>query len=275
MDLTNIKWENGFSALNPDSIPPESVLLPYSKPLLFPESTRNTLVICLHGWRASPYEAIPIAKAVQSKGFAASVPLLPGHGIKDLNFAKKIFSEVKYTDWIRAVKFEIEMARKSYDHVFIYGQSMGGALAMLMAEEQLVEACAVTAPAIKLVWQSRLFIRLLGGFNIFDKDEEETSFFNEGYSFRSIRSARELRRLGDVVRKNLSQIQCPLLECHSELDDTILPSVAHLIERNVSGPVQIRWFNRSGHTMPLDVEKNAILEAIQSFFVEVNENLMN
>lgn len=47
---------------------------------------------------------------------------------------------------------------------------------MLMAEEQLVEACAVTAPAIKLVWQSRLFIRLLGGFNIFDKDEEETSF---------------------------------------------------------------------------------------------------
>lgn len=91
MDLTNIKWENGFSALNPDSIPPESVLLPYSKPLLFPESTRNTLVICLHGWRASPYEAIPIAKAVQSKGFAASVPLLPGHGIKDLNFAKKYF----------------------------------------------------------------------------------------------------------------------------------------------------------------------------------------
>lgn len=262
----------GLSAFTQASQSVIDLLMPNSKPELFPETNRNTIVICLHGWTASPYEALPIAKAVNKAGFAASVPLLPGHGIRDENKAKGILSRVKYTDWVNAVKYEIEQARKSYHHIYIFGQSMGGALALLIAEHQLVEACAVTAPAIRLVWQSRLITTLLGGLNLFDRREEETPFFNEGYSFRSLRSARELRRLGDLARKNLSKITCPVLECHSHLDDTILPPVVHLIEEKVSGPVEISWFDRSGHTMPLDVEGEAVVGTIRDFFVRINES---
>ncbi|MHA1775316.1 MAG: esterase [Promethearchaeia archaeon] len=264
-------WYKGLSAFSPQDIPPDDLLLHHSKPVLLPETTRDSIVICLHGWTASPYEALPIARAVHEIGFAVSVPLLPGHGIRDESKAKQIISQVKYTDWVNAVRNEIEQARKAYRHVFIYGQSMGGALALLMAEKNLLEACAVTAPAIKLTWQSRLVTTLLGRINIYDEKEEDTPFFNECYSFRSLRSARELRCLGDLVRKNLSKVRCPVLECHSHLDDTILPPIAHLIEKKVSGPVEIRWFDRSGHTMPLDVEGPAVVGAIRDFFVNINE----
>ena len=269
-DIT-VNWTRGFSAL-PNGEPfLKNLMLHHSAPQLFPETTCDTIVICLHGWTASPYEALPIARSVHEKGFAASVPCLPGHGIQSSTLAKKILPTIKYTDWITAVREEIEIARQSYKKVYIYGQSMGGALSLIMAEEHLVDACALTAPAIDLGWKSNFLVRVFGWTNIFEEKNEKLPFYNESYPFRSVRSAQELRKLANLAKNKLSHVQCPVLECHSELDDTILPKVAHLIAQKVSGPVEIQWYNRSGHTMPLDVEGTTIIGEITHFFEKVRD----
>ncbi len=173
-----VNWTLGFSAF-PNCEPfPKDLMLNHSAPQLFPETTCDTIVICLHGWTASPYEALPIARSVHEKGFAAAVPCLPGHGIQSIGLAKEIFPTIKYADWITAVRKEIEIARQSYKRVYIYGQSMGGALALIMAEEHLVDACAITAPAIDLGWKSNFLTRVFGWTNIFEEKNEETIFFN-------------------------------------------------------------------------------------------------
>lgn len=267
--LSEVNWSRGFSAF-PDKVPfPTDLMLHHSTPQLYPETTCDTIVICLHGWTASPYEALPIARAVHEKGIAAAVPCLPGHGIRSLSLAKAIFPTITYSDWLNAVRREIAIARQSYTHVYIYGQSMGGALAVVIAEEHLVDACALTAPAIDLGWKSTFLARIFGWTNIFRTKHDDTPFFNECYPFESVRSARELSKLAKLAKKNLSRIQCSVLECHSELDDAISPTVAHLIAQKVSGPVEIQWYNRSGHTMPLDVEGPAILREITTFFEKV------
>jgi len=140
-----------------------------------------------------------------------------------------------------------------------------------MAEEGLVDACALTAPAIDIGWQSNFLARMFGWTNIFQTKHEDTLFFNECYPFQSVRSAQELRRLANLAKKQLSRVQCPVLECHSELDDAISPKVAHLIAQKVSGPVEIQWYNRSGHTMPLDVEGPTIIREITQFFEKVKK----
>lgn len=265
----SIDWSQGFSAFLPPESIPKQELLPHSNPLLLPKSDTDAIVICLHGWTASPYEAIPIARSVNQVGFAAAVPCLPGHGIQSLSLARKIFPTIKYSDWLKAVRTEIQIARARYTKVYLYGQSMGGAISLVMAEENLVDAVAVTAPAIDLGRQSNLLTRLLGWTNLSQEKNEHTAYFNESYPFRSVRSAQELRRLADLAKKNLSKIHCPVLECHSEQDDTILPHVAEIIRKSVSGDVEVHWFNQSGHTMPLDVEAPAVLETITKFFIKI------
>ncbi|MHA1618555.1 MAG: alpha/beta hydrolase [Promethearchaeota archaeon] len=266
-----INWNRGFSAFPNGEPYPTDLMLEHSTPQLFPETTCDTIVICLHGWTASPYEALPIAHSVHEKEFAASVPCLPGHGIQSAKLAREIFPNIKFTDWINAVRKEIEIARQNYKKVYIYGQSMGGALALIMAEEHLVDACAVTAPCIDLGWKNNFLARVFGWTNIFEEKNEETIFFNECYPFKSVRSAQELRLLANLAKKQLSLIQCPVLECHSELDDTIKPKVAHLIAKKVSGPVEVQWYNKSGHTLPLDVEGETIVDEITKFFEKIRD----
>ena len=268
---TEINWTRGFSAFSNGDPFPKDLMLNHSAPQLFPETTSDTIVICLHGWTASPYEALPVARSVHKNGFAAAVPCLPGHGIRSVTLAKEVFPTIKYTDWTNAVRREIALARQSYNNIYIYGQSMGGALALLMAEEHLVDACALTAPAIDLGWKSIFLARVFGWTNIFDTKHDETPYFNEEYPFRSVRSAQELSRLAHIAKKQLPHIQCPVLECHSELDDAIPPKVAHLIAQKVSGPVEIQWYNRSGHSMPLDVEGVTIVREITTFFKKVRD----
>jgi len=212
----------------------KETLLQYSNSFwLKNEKNRNedkSVVICLHGWTATTYESKPIGDAIFQSGIDSAGPLLPGHGFKENQVAKKKLSEIKYTDWISAVRHEITQARKIYKKVFIYGQSMGGALALNAASEGYVDGCAVTAPAIKLSFFVNILSPLIGFMNIFRKKEPNQKFFNEEYPFESFKSANELRKLARRVQKKLSKIECPILVCHSKNDTGINPTVTDMIK---------------------------------------------
>jgi carboxylesterase len=254
----------------------KEALLQYSKSFwLKNDNTQKkgkSIVICLHGWTATTYESKPIGEAIFQSGIDSAGPLLPGHGFKENSVAKKELSKIKYTDWISAVLHEINQAIKKYQKVFIYGQSMGGALALYAASEGLVDACAVTAPAIKLPSYVNIIGPILGFINIFRKKKLNQNFFNEEYSFESFKSANELRKLAKTVQNNLGKIKCPILVCHSKNDSAIDPVVPELIKEKANGPVEIAWFNDSDHSMTLDIQGKEIAKKIVTFFVEQLEN---
>ena len=270
--------KNGFwiSAFDGKKGIDEEILLANSNSFwLKNENNRNedkSVVICLHGWTATTYESKPVGDAIFQSGIDAAGPLLPGHGFKENSVAKKELSKIKYTDWISAVWHEITQARNIYQKVFIYGQSMGGALALYAASEGFVDGCAVTAPAIKLPTIINIFSSIFGFVNIFRKKETNQKFFNEEYSFESFKSANELRKLAKKVQKNLSKIKCPILVCHSKNDSGINPIVTEIIKEKVKGSVEIAWFNDSGHSMTLDVQGKEIAKKISTFFVKQIEN---
>ena len=236
------------------------------------QNKEKSVVICLHGWTATTYESKPIGDAIFQSGIDSAGPLLPGHGFKENSVAKKKLSKIKYTDWISSVSHEIKQARKKYKKVFIYGQSMGGALALNAASEGLVDACAVTAPAIKLPFYVNIIGPIFGFMNIFRKKKTNQNFFNEEYSFESFKSANELRKLAKTVQNNLGKIKCPILVCHSKKDSAIDPVVTEIIKEKAKGTVEIAWFNDSEHSMTLDIQGKEIAKKIVTFFLEQLEN---
>ncbi len=251
----------------------EDVFLEKQKPYyLSHEEKPDSIVVCVHGYTASPYESRPVAEEIFRRGFDAVGPVVPAHTLADSKRAKKEMGRVKKEIWINAIEKEVALARKKYEHVYIYGQSMGGALSLIMAEKGLVEACAVTAPAIKLYWFSGLLWPLgWMNINVQDNSAEDRDYYNVSYDFTNIRSLFELLKLSRVARKNLSNITCPVFHCHSKKDDVITPKVAQMVEENVSGPVEVQWFNRSGHTMPLDVQGVEVSKAIGDFFLSLKD----
>ncbi len=65
----------------------------------------------------------------------------------------------------------------------------------------------------------------------------------------------------------LGTIKCPVLAVHSMNDDAVPPvKVTRLLQKLVKAPLEIAWFNKSCHTMPLDVEGPAIGQKIVAFF---------
>ena len=271
--MQNVFWLSAFDGKIGST---NETLLQYSNSFwLKNEKMKNkdkSIVICLHGWTATTYESKPVGDAIFQNGIDSAGPLLPGHGFKDKIVAKENLSKIKYTDWISAVRHEITQARKIYQKVFIYGQSMGGALAIYAASEGLVDACAVTAPAIKLPPFVNIIGPLLGFMNIFRKKKTNQSFFNEEYSFESFKSANELRKLAKNVQNNLNKIKCPILVCHSKNDSAIDPVVPEIIKEKTIGSVEIAWFNDSDHSMTLDVQGKEIAKKITTFFLEQLEN---
>jgi len=260
-------YYSGFS--QKESIP-NSFLFPNAVPFWLKHNTeesKKAIVICVHGHGATTYESLPIAKEIFKKGIDVIGMILPAHGIKDIKQAQKAMGKVKMHDWLNAIRSEIKNAREFYDHVFIYGQSMGGAISLVMAAEKRVEACAVTSPAVILPKIAGIITFLFGWLNInISVDLENEEIFNEVYAFRNMKDTKQLVKLAKFTRKNLYKIGCPTLVCHSHNDQIIDHKVPKLIQNLAKGPVNINWYDKSSHCMPLDVSGMQIGSDIADFF---------
>jgi len=266
-----------YSGFSPKEFIPNNLLFPNADPFWLKhhsDDSKKAVVICVHGHGATTYESLPIAKQIFNKGIDVVGMILPAHGIKDIKHAQKAMGKVIMHDWLNAIRTEIKKAREIYDHVFIYGQSMGGAISLVMASENLVEACAVTSPAIILPKIAGIITFLLGWLNInVSVNLENEEIFNEVYAFRNMKDSKQLVKLAKYTRKNLFKIRCPTLVCHSHNDQIIDPSVPKLIQNTAKSIVEIKWYDKSSHCMPLDVSGKQIGSDIGDFFKKLIEQI--
>ncbi len=247
---------------------PSDNYLKYAKPFWIRHQapTSDTVVICLHGFTATTYETSVLSEPIFESGFDVAGILFPAHGLKNTRQARVEMNQIQYQDLLTLTRETIAQAHELYRNVYIYGQSMGGAIALIMAEEGIVDSCALTAPALQINPIKSVLIHLLAWTGLIIKDENHTEFFNESYGFTSIHAAFQVIKLAKIARKGLKQITCPLLVCHSQKDETVDPKVVHWIATKSCGPTEIAWFNDSGHTMALDVEGKAVIARVVSFF---------
>ncbi|MEX2682365.1 MAG: alpha/beta hydrolase [Candidatus Sigynarchaeota archaeon] len=231
----------------------------------------KAVVVCFHGFGATPYETRPVADACVRAGIDAVVPILPGHGYAHDEDQKREIVKMTKDGLLEAARQEVARARERYKTVFAYGQSMGGAIALSIAAEGIVDACATTAPALKLPAGSgfnmvltAMFLNKLSFF--IKKKPRSRTFVNYSYSHHSSIAGAQMQRLSLHARSVLGSIACPVLVAHSHGDSTIDPVVTDWVRSKARGTVEIAWFDKSDHTMPLDVQGPEVSAAIAGFF---------
>lgn len=259
------RTHSGFEPLADDYAPhlwPEAA--PYH---LRADPPSSTVVLGLHGFRATPFELRPVAEACRAAGLDSAAPLLEGHGYQRRAEQIRAIRCMYARSIEQAIAIEVGRCRaRGYERVFLYGHSMGGALALRIASCGLVDAVAVTAPALRLPKLALLAHLAPPGLDLRIPSPTERGVENFTYTFDPAQAVLNVLQIAERARASLSHVECPVLVVHSHGDATISPRVGDLVEQGCRGPVERLWFDDSGHCMTLDVAGERVAAAIADYF---------
>lgn len=233
-------------------------------------SESDTAVLCLHGLTGTPYEVRSIGEALRARGMRARGPLLPGH-----NSTPEALVRVPRGAWLGAVRDEYHRLCGQHERVFVVGLSLGGVLALRLAQEEPVDALVVIGTPLAFRPPIPLLIPLLkhvmpfrqkrDGSDIRDADARSR---HPSYDRMPLASVHELIRLQREVRPRLSEVRSPILVAHGAHDSTADPRDAKRIHASVgSAHKELRIFAESGHIVSVDYDAEALAEAASNFLV--------
>ena len=224
-------------------------------------------VLCLHGLTGTPYEVRPPAEELARLGFACYGPILPGHGESPRQLAATPFSS-----WVDAVLQAHDWLAGTHDQVFVLGQSMGGLLALRLAQLRSVAGLALLAAPLRLgFWVHHLVPLLARVLESVPKTpaiaDPEARRRHPGYSRMPLPAVRELIRLQTEVRPLLGRITAPLLLIYSPRDPTVPAWNADWIASEVSSQHrEVHLLARSLHVITVDVERVEVARRTGAFF---------
>lgn len=224
-------------------------------------------MLVLHGFTGSPVSMRPVADRFASLGYAVEMPLLPGHGtsVEDM-------VPTRWADWLGAAASAYAALDARTDKVAVIGLSMGGGLALALAE-RFSEIVAlglinplVVAPGAEL---RQIIGQLLEageetaesiGSDIAKQDVTE-----QGYDATPLRAALSLFEGIDEVEARLGEIRCPIRVLTSTQDHVVPPESSDAIVERTAGSVERTYLDHSYHVATLDHDAELVLDELERF----------
>ncbi len=227
---------------------------------------RVGVVLC-HGFTGSPQSMRPWAEHLVGEGFRVHLPRLPGHGTswQELN-------RTRWADWYAAVDRAFTALSGECDQVFVAGLSMGGALALRLAEQHgdRVAGLALVNPCINIVDPRIRAIRLLSAIPSLPgiaNDIARPGADEGGYDRNPLRALHSQTHLWADVRSNLGRVSQPAQVYWSAQDHVVDPSSLALIKAGVrSTELEVVVLERSYHVATLDYDAEVIFRGSAEFF---------
>lgn len=229
-------------------------------------------VLIIHGYTGSPHDLAYMAHELHKAGFTVSVPRLPGHGTSSEDFLT-----TTARDWLRRALDAYYDLQSICKEVHIIGLSMGGAMALILAA-RLKPKKLVTLAAATHVYDNR--IKLTPILSFFTKkmprenkekyDDPDLEYLrNEYWLYNWPKQAAQLYKIMKLARKSVSEISSETLVIAARNDNTVPLSAAEFIYNNIkSNKKKLIIFERSGHVISNDVEKEAVAEAVKNWLLD-------
>ena len=190
-------------------------------------------VLMIHGYPTTPAMYAYAAERMKDAGYDVYAPLIPTFGADWHDFQKTVFSS--WYGWIEEYYLKLT---KEYGKVYVIGTSMGGAMALKIAENHCVTATAIIgAPVvynsffrdhIVTSWPSYLariigvFTPSLGAGIVTEKpDSNDGNEEWKGYKGLFPKQGASLVWNLKAIRKDLKKIKTPLLSIHDRGDRTV------------------------------------------------------
>ncbi|WP_285724005.1 alpha/beta hydrolase [Psychromicrobium xiongbiense] len=222
-----------------------------------------------HGFTGSPAAMRPWAEHLAGQGFAVNMPLLPGHGTRWEDLARTTWQEW----YLRLEAAYLELSGRC-DIVFVAGLSMGGTLALRIAEHHPVAGLALVNPGLSMVDKrgaiSGVLKYALTSVPAIGNDLVKPDVDEHAYDRVPVAAVHQLRQLFLDTRRNLPAITAPILLFRSTVDHVVADSsVTTLVEGVSSHRVDLRKLHNSYHVATLDHDAPQILAQSSAFFMEV------
>lgn len=212
-----------------------------------PVHPENTSCLVIHGFGGEPFDVLPVAEELMRQGVDVSVPVLPGHGT-----TIEQWNRSGWDDWLGCVEREYEALRARHERVAVVGYSMGGSLALALAQRVRPDSLAIIAAPVYLYtffppqgldWRMPLvgFIKHLRPIWPMKPKSERSRDIAPRQCYEGATALNALHSfivgLKDV-RANLGKIVSPLLAVYTPLDRYVPFGNMRTIVEGVSSQVK-------------------------------------
>lgn len=244
---------------------PETAWQPFSA---YPGTDAGILVS--HGFTGSPASVMHLARRFAGAGFNVECPHLTGHGPhwRDLAPATR-------EDWLRDLRAALERLKAHSRVVFVTGLSMGGTLALRLAQtDGSIRGVAVVNHALvfgnPLVPLAFLLKHILPSTPAIALDILDSGVSEPACDRTPTAGVEQVYRLARDVRADLPSLRQPLLVFKSR-EDHVLPArnAAITLREAGSGRKELVWLERSFHVATMDHDKDLIADRCIDFFARL------
>lgn len=224
-------------------------------------------VLFCHGFTGSPWSLREWAEVTANAGYRVSLPRLPGHGTnwQELN-------RTDWRDWYSTVERAFNSISQECERVFVTGLSMGGALALRLAERhpEKVSGLVLVNPAV-LGYPKMALIpalhRLVPSTRAIGSDTADPEVDERAYDRTPLRAARSMMRMWAEVRSCLDLVECPVLLFRSAVDHVVPAKSSAFVLSHISSDEHTeRVLDRSHHVATMDYDKAEIFSGSLDFF---------
>jgi carboxylesterase len=226
--------------------------------------------LLIHGFTGTHYEMIPLQEFLEKKGFTVSNITLPGHETTEEDLITK-----KWTEFVEYSQIELDQLKDKCEKVFVAGLSMGGAITLLLGARNQDLAGIITLAAVYRPPDWRMHLMVIPFVHkIYPKHRNKESGWEDlealtthrSYDYYPIKSVAELYKLLHEVKKQVENIQIPILIISAKKDLSVPQKHAKLIYKKVNSKDKERvLIEKGGHVIPKDAGRHQMLEAVDEW----------
>jgi carboxylesterase len=224
-------------------------------------------VLLCHGFTGTPQSLRPWADHLLAEGFRVALPLLPGHGTRWTDL-----QTTSWQDWYGALDRALSRLLAECDEVYVTGLSMGGGLALRLAEQHraAIRGLVLVNPSVKRNKPIEAAIpvvsRLIPSLPGIASDIKRPGIAEVGYDRTPLKGALQLTKLWQTVAADLSKVTVPVLLFRSQVDHVVHSSNSALVLAGISSTdVREVVLADSYHVATLDNDAPAIFDGSVEF----------
>ncbi|MCG3220687.1 MAG: alpha/beta fold hydrolase [Candidatus Heimdallarchaeota archaeon] len=226
--------------------------------------------LLIHGFTGTHFEMIPFEEFLTEKGFTVRNITLPGHETTEEDLTTK-----KWTDWIDFAQLNLDELKNECKKVFVSGLSMGGTITLLLGAKNNDLSGIITLAAVYRApdWRMHL-LSIPFAHYVYPRYKNEESGWEDlealsthkSYEHYPIKSVSELYKMLKETKKQVKNIQVPILVIQGKKDLSVLEKQAKWILNNVNtSDKQLVWIEKGGHVIPKDAGRYQLFETVDSW----------